>query len=78
MPKIIELSRKEFDVLMSIHDGLKYREIAEKLAIPLRTIHSIRSRIFKQLGVKSRAEIPSIILNSDYKFIQKSNETISH
>ena len=51
------LTRREQDVVRSVADGMKNREIAQSLQL---TEHSVRNylyRIFDKLGVSSRAEL---------------------
>jgi DNA-binding NarL/FixJ family response regulator len=51
------LTRREEDVVRLLADGLKNREIAQKLEV---TEHSIRNylyRIFEKLGVSTRVEL---------------------
>ncbi len=50
------LSDREIEILSMLVDGLTNREVAEKLALSIRTVESHRARIMLKLGVASFAE----------------------
>lgn len=50
------LSRREYDVLVSLVEGLEYREIAEKLFISPATARTHIANIYQKLHVKSKAQ----------------------
>ena len=51
------LTRREEDVVRLVADGLKNREIAEKLQVKEHSIRNYVYRIFEKLGVSSRVEL---------------------
>jgi DNA-binding NarL/FixJ family response regulator len=51
------LTRREEDVVRLVADGLKNREIAEKLKVKDHTIRNYLYRIFEKLGVSTRIEL---------------------
>lgn len=48
-----DISEREMEVMMMLIQGIPVKEMAEKLNISHKTIHSYRSRIFEKLNVKS-------------------------
>jgi LuxR family maltose regulon positive regulatory protein len=55
-PLVEPLSDREIEVLLLMADGLKYKEIAEKLVISLNTVRHHTRNIYGKLGVSSRAQ----------------------
>lgn len=55
------LSRQECDVLVHIHLGLTYREIAERLAISESSVKTYVQRIFRKLGVQRRRQLVRLV-----------------
>jgi DNA-binding NarL/FixJ family response regulator len=51
------LTRREEDVARLVADGLKNREIAQKLNVKEHTIRNYMYRIFEKLGVSTRVEL---------------------
>lgn len=51
-----DISKREFEVLELISDGLSNQEIADKLFLSIATIKTHTSRLFKKLEVKRRTE----------------------
>ncbi|MBZ5644840.1 MAG: LuxR C-terminal-related transcriptional regulator [Acidobacteriia bacterium] len=51
------LMRREEDVVRLVADGMKNREIAEKLKVSEHSIRNYLHRIFDKLGVCSRVEL---------------------
>jgi len=51
------LTRREEDVVRLVADGLKNREIAQKLKVKEHSIRNYIYRIFEKLGVSSRVEL---------------------
>jgi two-component system invasion response regulator UvrY len=49
----LEISRREFDVMMLILSGLKPKEIAGQLCLSPKTVSTYRLRLFEKLGVKN-------------------------
>lgn len=50
------LSERELEVLRLIADGLKYREIADKLVVSLNTVRAHTKNIYNKLGVNSGSQ----------------------
>ncbi len=48
-----DISEREMEVMMMLIQGIPVKEMAEKLNISHKTIHSYRSRIFEKLNVKT-------------------------
>ena len=51
------LTRREEDVVRLVADGMKNREIAERLNVSEHSIRNYLYRIFDKLGVSSRVEL---------------------
>ena len=51
------LTRREEDVVRLVADGMKNREIAQKLRVKEHSIRNYICRIFEKLGVSSRVEL---------------------
>ncbi len=51
------LTRREEDVVRLVADGLKNREIAERLKVKEHSIRNYIYRIFEKLGVSTRVEL---------------------
>ncbi len=51
------LTRREEEVVRLVADGLKNREIAEKLQVKENSVRNYIYRIFDKLGVSSRVEL---------------------
>jgi DNA-binding NarL/FixJ family response regulator len=51
------LTRREEDVVRLVADGLKNREIAQRLKVKEHSIRNYIYRIFEKLGVSSRVEL---------------------
>ena len=51
------LTRREEDVVRLVADGIKNREIAERLKVSEHSIRNYLCRIFDKLGVSSRVEL---------------------
>jgi FixJ family two-component response regulator len=54
---ISELSERQREVLQRVLDGKPSRQIAEELAISVKTVEFHRARIMQKLGVKTAAEL---------------------
>jgi FixJ family two-component response regulator len=52
-----ELSTRQREVLARVLDGKPSRQIAEELAISVKTVEFHRARIMQKLGVKTAAEL---------------------
>jgi len=68
------LHERQFQVLELIAQGLSNKEIASRLGISERTVHSHVAIIFKRMGVASRAEAISKVLRSGSIFIDDATE----
>ena len=55
-PLVEPLSEREIEVLQLMTDGLKYKEVAERLVISLNTVRHHTRNIYGKLGVSSRAQ----------------------
>jgi DNA-binding NarL/FixJ family response regulator len=62
------LTRREEEVVYLVADGLKNREIAEKLRVKEHSVRNYIYRVFEKLGVSSRVEL---VL---YAFSQREND----
>jgi len=51
------LTRREEDVVRLVADGLKNREIAQRLQVKEHSIRNYIYRIFEKLGVSNRIEL---------------------
>ena len=54
---LAELSERQREVLQRVLDGKPSRQIADELAISLKTVEFHRSRIMQKLGVRTAAEL---------------------
>jgi two-component system, NarL family, invasion response regulator UvrY len=57
------ISDREMEVMMMVIRGVPVKEMAEKLNISHKTIHSYRSRIFEKLNVKSDLAVTLLAIN---------------
>jgi LuxR family maltose regulon positive regulatory protein len=55
-PLVEPLSERELEVLRLMADGLKYKEIADKLVISVNTVRHHTRNIYGKLDVNSRAQ----------------------
>jgi len=51
------LTRREEDVVRLVSDGLKNREIAQRLKVKEHSVRNYLYRIFEKLGVSTRVEL---------------------
>ena len=58
----LKLSKKEKEVLKLIIQGMNSREIAEKLALSVRTIDNHRANMMKRVGVRNAAELVKLAI----------------
>jgi len=61
-PKMPKLSEREWQVLRLIALGYTNQQIAERLALSVKTVETYRSRIADKLGIKTRAEMVKFAL----------------
>jgi len=59
------LSKREFDVVQCLAEGLTNREIAERLGLSQHTVKNYLFRVFDKLGVSSRIELLFMTLSQD-------------
>jgi DNA-binding NarL/FixJ family response regulator len=59
------LTKREFEVLGLLAEGLAQREIAQRLAIREKTVGSHIERILSKLGVRSRAQAVALAFRED-------------
>ena len=64
-PRKAQLSKRELEVLKLTLDGFKSRQVAEQLAISVRTVQNHRAHIMKKLQVKNMAEMIKVVYQSD-------------
>ena len=57
----VELSEREIEVINQIRDGLSSKEIADRLAISIKTVEVHRHNILKKLKVKNTASLINYI-----------------
>jgi len=58
------LSRKEYAIVQYVSQGLKNREIADRLCISEQTVKSHLSRIFRKTNVTSRAQLVPLAIKA--------------
>ncbi len=61
--KKIKISKREFEIISDIRDGLKNDQIAEKLFISENTVKSHIKRIYQKCEVHSKVELISKLMN---------------
>jgi len=59
--KLADLTEREQSVMRLVMDGLPNKQIAEELAISVRTVEVHRARVFEKLGVKSAVELANLM-----------------
>jgi two-component system response regulator DctR len=59
--KLADLTEREQSVMRLVIDGLPNKQIAEELAISVRTVEVHRARVFEKLGVKSAVELANLM-----------------
>lgn len=58
------LSQREVEVLQLIALGYTYQEIAERLALSVKTVETHKARVCDKLGLKTRAELVRYAINN--------------
>lgn len=53
----VNLTDKEYDILIGLKDGLTYKQVGEKLYISINTVKTYQKRLFQLLGVCSKYEL---------------------
>ena len=51
------LSSREYEVLLLLHEGLSYREVAERLHLGVNTIKTYQKALFAKAGISSRHQL---------------------
>lgn len=64
-PSHESLSQREFEVFLRIARGRTTTEIANELALSVKTVSTYRTRVLDKLGVRSNAELVRYALESD-------------
>lgn len=64
-PEILDLTKREKEILKAMAVGLSNREISDKLFISESTVKTHINRIFKKLGVRNRAKAILMALEKD-------------
>jgi DNA-binding NarL/FixJ family response regulator len=52
----VQLTAREFDILGSMARGESVKQTARSLGIAIKTVENLRSRLFRKLGVRNRAQ----------------------
>jgi DNA-binding NarL/FixJ family response regulator len=69
------LSQKEREIIVLISKGFAVKEIEEQVFLAEQTVRNYISNIYKKLGVKNRAEIIRLVLNTRLpELLPKSGE----
>jgi DNA-binding NarL/FixJ family response regulator len=70
--QIRRLSRREFQVVQLVADGLANKTIAVELQISVKTIEKHRANAARKLGVNSTAEMVRIAVQADHEERERS------
>jgi two-component system nitrate/nitrite response regulator NarL len=58
------ITEREQEVLAAMVDGLGTKAIAHRLGIALKTVENHKTRIFQKLGVRTQAEVISLVMST--------------
>ncbi|MDT7833876.1 response regulator transcription factor [Aquabacterium sp. OR-4] len=58
---LAELTEREREVMHRVTDGLANKQIADELAISVRTVEVHRARVFEKMGVRSAVELANLL-----------------
>ena len=61
--RLAELTDREKDVMHRVVQGLPNKQIADQLAISVRTVEVHRSRVFEKMAIKSAVELANLLQN---------------
>ncbi len=67
---MLRLTRREIEIIIFLHEGLEYRQIAERCICP-RITYATTSRTLRQTGARNRA----IQLKTDLRFRMSESRT---
>jgi len=73
----VVLSPRECEVAALVARGFTSRQIADQLCLSLKTVETHRYRIFKELHIKSRAELVSYVMEHDLLHPTERRPTIT-
>lgn len=59
------LTQQEERVARLVADGLRSEEVARALSLSVRTVEAYLARVYRKLGVHSRAELSALLRPSD-------------
>lgn len=68
------LSKREFEVVQCVVQGMTNREIAQRLGLSQHTVKNYLFRVFDKLGVSSRVELLFITLGPSNEAMSRQNE----
>lgn len=63
-PRHETLSNREYQIMLMIAGGKSVSEIAEELALSVKTVSTYRSRIMEKMGMKKNAELTLYAVNN--------------
>ena len=67
-----ELSDRETEVMFMVIRGFQVKEIAKKLHLSSKTVHSYRSRIFEKLNVKNDTSLTLLAIRKGIVTIEEA------
>jgi len=77
-PGLKLLSKREFEVVQCVVQGMTNREIAVRLRLSQHTVKNYLFRVFDKLGVSSRVELLFMTLGRDHDVERRSQEPLSN
>lgn len=69
-----ELSDRETEVMYMVIRGFEVKDIAKKLHLSVKTVHSYRSRIFEKLNIKSDTELTLLAVKRELISIDEAGK----
>ena len=73
-----ELSNRETEVMMMIIRGFSVKQIAQKLHVSNKTVHSYRSRIFQKLDIKNDMSLMLLAIKEGVVTLDAVNTSSNH
>jgi two-component system, NarL family, nitrate/nitrite response regulator NarL len=70
------LSKREFEVVQYVVQGMTNREIAQRLGLSQHTVKNYLFRVFDKLGVSSRVELLFIALGPNHEAVSRRSESL--